>query len=202
MTEDRSTIYIAIAGKFGTGKSTLIHFITKSFGIDICKETSFAFRLKQVVAVLTNTTLEQNQTKEGKMIIPTGFTDTLARLQQIVGESLRKEIEDVWVNIVFNDTTIDYNKTKVVIITDCRHKKEAEAIKKRKGFIIRINRNIDLISEECFAGRDPNHISETDLDDYHDFDATIDNNGTLEDLFNSYSMLHKIHHFDELVFNK
>lgn len=57
-------------------------------------------------------------------------------------------------------------------VTDCRFLNEADAIRLRGGKIIRINRP--------GVGPANAHISETGLDDY-DFDAVIENDGTLEE---------------------
>lgn len=58
-------------------------------------------------------------------------------------------------------------------ITDCRFRNEADAVKVKGGFVIRVNR----------PGVKPinNHDSEVDLDNYH-FDYIINNDGTLSDL--------------------
>jgi hypothetical protein len=60
------------------------------------------------------------------------------------------------------------------LIPDTRFVNEAEAIKKKKGFVIRVNTNR--------AGMVSNHPSETSLDDYKGFDYIIDNSGTLDEL--------------------
>ena len=57
------------------------------------------------------------------------------------------------------------------IITDMRFPNEVKAIKKKDGIIIRINRESDNNS---------NHFSEIALDDYEDFDYTIDNNNCID----------------------
>ena len=78
------------------------------------------------------------------------------------------------------------------IITDVRFPNELEAIKKRQGIIIRINRNFSTekiyiqgeecngISREDFEKARVQHPSETALDDYEDFDYTIDNNNCID----------------------
>jgi len=59
------------------------------------------------------------------------------------------------------------------IITDCRFPNEAEAIKKRGGILVRIQRDgIKPINP---------HISETALDGFS-FDYVIKNNGTIPEL--------------------
>jgi hypothetical protein len=66
------------------------------------------------------------------------------------------------------------------ILTDCRFPNEAQAVKERGGMIIRINRpGITAVNA---------HPSETSLDDY-DFDAVIDNDGTIEDLYNKVKIV-------------
>ena len=66
------------------------------------------------------------------------------------------------------------------VITDCRFKNEAEAVKLKGGFIVRVNR----------PGVNPinNHDSEVELDNYH-FDYVINNDGSLYDLRNKVKAL-------------
>lgn len=56
-------------------------------------------------------------------------------------------------------------------ITDVRFPNEVKAIKEKEGIVIRINRESDYNST---------HFSETALDDYEDFDYTIDNNNCID----------------------
>lgn len=56
-------------------------------------------------------------------------------------------------------------------ITDMRFPNEVKAIKEKDGIVIRINRESDYNS---------NHSSEVALDDYEDFDYTIDNNNCID----------------------
>lgn len=91
------------------------------------------------------------------------------------------------------------------IITDMRFPNEVAGVKERGGIVIRINRypktliqsrvaggaikeipfdpankqHMNLWKGECMRG----HESETALDNYQDWDAVIDNNGTIEDLY-------------------
>ena len=89
------------------------------------------------------------------------------------------------------------------ILTDCRFPNECEAIKKRNGILIKIDRpfrfrfpeitekflqsgHIDIneyLKETDFEMyKKLNHESETALDNYTDFDYIITNDGTIEDL--------------------
>ena len=56
-------------------------------------------------------------------------------------------------------------------ITDVRFPNEVKAIKKKDGIVIRINRE---------SAYNNTHSSETALDDYEDFDYTIDNNNCID----------------------
>lgn len=111
---------------------------------------------------------------------------TPRELLQFIGtDLLRNQLHpQVWVNttIAEYDKHLDYlqnTKDSVVsalpnwVITDCRFPNECEAIKKRDGILIRVNR-------PSIESND-NHPSEVALDDYKNFDYIIKNN-SIEDL--------------------
>jgi hypothetical protein len=137
---------------------------------------------------------------------------TYRELIQYVGTDLfrNKFHNDTWVNALFADykpikfyhgesvekgiydvTEEDELQAEIYpeypnwIITDVRFPNELEAIKDREGITIRINRNMlgNLTSKGKFNYKIPNdnHESETALDNT-EFDYTIDNNGTIDDL--------------------
>lgn len=110
-------------------------------------------------------------------------------LQRMGTEAGREQIHpNIWVNALMKDYTSitkrEFHDDKWVredniiypnwIITDVRFPTEVEAIEKRGGVVIRINREVE---------RD-NHPSETMLDDYK-FDYVVENNGTKEELYRS-----------------
>lgn len=105
---------------------------------------------------------------------------TVRWLLQTVGtEAMRNNIhENVWINALFADyrdkTWFEqgiFPESKW-IITDLRFPNELEAIKKRDGITIRIQRDGDT---------NEGHASETALD-FAKFDYIVNNNGTLEEL--------------------
>jgi dephospho-CoA kinase len=69
-----------------------------------------------------------------------------------------------------------FDKKPNWIITDVRFENEVKAIKDRGGICIRVNRPIARITKL------KDHKSESALDSYQDWDYTINNNGTLEEL--------------------
>ena len=168
---------IGISGRLGSGKTTVSDYIK---GIDASyKEVAFAFKLKQIVALLTAQPIETCLTQEGKNIYIDKFNMTIGEMLQKIGtDSLRNNFnENVWVNSLLLEIE---NNPGNYIISDCRFKNEADAIKKMGGKIIRINRPINPIAEN--SKRDLNHPSETSMDDYEKFDFVIENTGTMEDI--------------------
>ena len=168
---------IGISGKFGAGKDTVAAMIIAWAKIHT-KHTftihRFAYRLKKMVSIMTNTSEEQNFSREGKQIIPRGFNDTLGTLQQKLGMAMRQAVDvNVWVDSVF----ANISPGQRVLITDVRFPNEFDRIRAEGGIIIRIEGGPPLAPD----GRDPMHPSECALDN-HIFDAVIENNGTLDDL--------------------
>lgn len=136
----------------------------------------------------------------------TTYKMTVRKLLQKLGTDTCRQIHpNTWVNALFSEyicTHADRAPNGIDcpnwIITDTRFLNEAQAIKDRKGIIIRVNRYKpdgcikDLIfNKNCVADTvcydcdnykyKSTHPSETALDDYN-FDYTIDNNGTIEEL--------------------
>lgn len=102
----------------------------------------------------------------------TPYVDEIRPLLQRLGTECGRDLlyDDVWVDAALNH--LDPNGKYVV--ADCRFVNEADGIRARGGKVIRVMR----------AGVGPanSHKSETALDDY-DFDAYINNDGTLEDYY-------------------
>lgn len=174
---------IAISGKMGSGKDTLTniilnYFINKNIK---CKNIKFADNLKKSSSLITNTTIFDNY--NNKDVLIENLNMSIGRFQQIFGTLMRENVNsDIWVYPV-----IDFylnNPDTICVISDCRFKNEAKMIKNNGGLIFRINK--ENKSENT---RDSEHISETDMDDYCDYDLVINNNGSIEDLekiINSY----------------
>lgn len=125
-------------------------------------------------------------------------------LLQLLGTECGREIihPNIWVNslmseykpVGINHVGIPHTKDYIIgskiypnwIITDMRFPNELEAIKSRDGITIRINREYEL-DLDTTPGRihiPVQHESETALDNAQ-FDYTINNDGTLEDLINN-----------------
>lgn len=116
-------------------------------------------------------------------------------LMQIIGTECGRDIihPNIWVNSLFSDyepytargSSYECEESKW-IISDLRFENEAEAIKKREGLLIRVNRpckecgQINFHKMSCSLDT-AEHFSETGLDNYI-FDEVIDNTGSLKEL--------------------
>lgn len=108
---------------------------------------------------------------------------TPRRILQIFGQQQRALFPDIWAAYVFNTTIKNYVKEgyNKFIVTDVRFKNEivvANNLKPEGSILVRVRINRPGV----VAKSNPNDISETDLDDYNNWDYTIDNTSTLEDL--------------------
>jgi hypothetical protein len=110
-------------------------------------------------------------------------------IDKIGGKTIKKtfntndpEYLKVWRGKNLNTDIKEYEEYPNWIITDVRFPNEAEAILKRQGVLIRVNRKkyVEYNGEQVEAL--DVHPSETGLDDFGGFHHVIDNNGTIEEL--------------------
>jgi hypothetical protein len=164
---------IGLSGKIGSGKDTFAEILIKYLDdINITAEKkSFAYKLKQIVALLTGTDISTQLSQEGKKVIDPIFNMSYGEMQQKIGTDAMRNglIDDIWIKALF----ADYKEGNTWIISDVRFKNEAEAIFKKGGFLIRMEG--DPSGVRTNSNRDLTHPSETDLDDFKDFHFIIHN---------------------------
>jgi hypothetical protein len=209
------TKFIVLAGKKQVGKDTSAAFITEmlvSRGVS-AKIVHFADILKDTCSVLFGIPRAWMETEEGKerqsgVPWPTQYTYvpehtwladkngtkplhkvwvagapvqgkpmTVREVLQFVGTDLfRNQLDpDVWARSVFNQTY----KEDVVIVADCRFPNEAR-FGNLNGIVVKINRQSNTKDA---------HASETALDSYTAYNAIVDNNGSLDALYQSWREL-------------
>ena len=117
-------------------------------------------------------------------------------LMQLLGTECGRDIihPNIWVNALmseyktyketkdFINTTLKDNEYPNWVISDCRFPNELEAVKSRGSISIRVERNV--LNETAYEKSyriTHEHESETALDNA-EFDYTIDNNGSIEEL--------------------
>lgn len=194
---------IAISGKAQSGKDTVCRMIqyciahckfpglpTYQFGIKDCEgepdsslermSRFFTFRfaefLKDSAAAILDCERERFEdinfkNSEISWILEDGKPITVRRFMQRFGTALRREFSEYF----WADSILRYRRLGNMLIPDLRYKTELEAIKNKdpENIIIRVNRpGVQLMD----------HSSETELDDYKDWDYVIENDGTLNDL--------------------
>lgn len=189
-------LLLGISGKAGSGKDTLAQFILtelyeRSGSYRIGRKKMFAGALKGIVCTITGCTMRELADPEfKKRILPQHLVPVIARepptyrwfMQWLGTDVFRNTFSSaVWIDTLFNT----WNTAEDWIITDVRFPNEVEAIFKRGGAVLRIER--DGLSTGT-------HPSETALDDYawHK-DFRILNNGSLEDLQNVAKQLVTLH---------
>jgi len=129
-------------------------------------------------------------------------------LLQLLGTDCGRKV--IHPNIWVNATMADYRKDLVLsdkllepkyllsdhikypnwIISDVRFPNEADVIRAKEGMLIRVNREKIKIQDDMYVNRSEyikvnnitEHLSETALDNYEDWDYIIDNDGSIQDL--------------------
>jgi hypothetical protein len=109
-----------------------------------------------------------------------GMKQKDSRLLQWYGNDYRRELfgHDYWINKVDAQINELSGAVNGVVLADMRYKNEARYIKYKGGTCWKVHRDEPLED----TGRDPNHISEIDLDNWN-FDYVIHND---KDLINLY----------------
>lgn len=90
---------------------------------------------------------------------------------QWYGTYKRQENPDFWIKLVAEK--LNREKPDVAVITDVRFPNEADFVKFENGFLVQVIRFKEDGTQFLDPGRDPNHISETALDDYMGWDYII-----------------------------
>lgn len=184
---------IGISGKKQSGKNTVANIINELLG-NRYELKMFAEKVKEIVCIITGCTMKNLESEDFKnSLVGNEWGNLTYRdfLQKIGTDCGRNIIHpNIWVNTLMKDYKMQYASAGIGgfhdprpsfkkigfprwIITDVRFPNEANAVRDKRGLLIRVNRKgIDIST----------HHSEMALDDYDDFDYIIDNDGTEEDL--------------------
>lgn len=153
----------------------------------LLKKKEFAERLKKCVADIIGCRISALENEDFKNMpiswLRKNNTEfyTPRDLLQLFGTDVGRKISpNIWCTpqmMAFDDMMKYSIIPEKWVFTDVRLLNEAKEIKKRGGLLVRINRD-----NRDTDKKNQNHVSETDLDNYKDWDAIIQNNGTIEDL--------------------
>jgi len=168
---------IVISGKARAGKDTFADILKNTFD-EKYVTLAYAGELKR--KCMEDFDMSYDQFSDERY---TKFSDsenivywTPREIMQFIGTNCYRAIDNnFWVKSLFK--YIDKNNLKNVIITDARFPNEIFAPILRGGYHIRINKDYkNNINGE-------NHVSETALDDFNQIDFTVNNNGSIADLY-------------------
>ena len=100
----------------------------------------------------------------------TRFSDEMRPLLQRLGTEAGRNVlwDSIWIDAALNGL----DPAKNYVVTDVRFPNEAQAVRERGGYVVRVSRS--------GVGPANGHASETSLDDYQ-FNFKLANDGTLDD---------------------
>lgn len=164
----RKVKIIILSGKARSGKNEVADIICNLYKDKKVKKLSYAYYLKQYVKNISN--WNGNEEDKPRDLLQSIGIDLIKN--KIDNKLLiRRVIEDIEVYSYFYD---------IIVITDARLIDEVEDIKNKYSDVksIRINRNID--NNLTYSQKE--HVTETNLDNYNNFDYVIDNNNDYNNL--------------------
>lgn len=169
------------------GKDTAAEYLEQSFPGKV-KRVAFADKLKTTSMDLFGLSWEQCYgCQEIKEKIDPRYGITPREILQNVGEKMREIWPSIWVDTVFNVTIPQLLKEgfEFFIISDVRYPNEGDKVHEQGGLVVKISR----IDSGVDVGQE--HLSETAMSDYKDFDFVIENNGTFEEFYSEISRVIK-----------
>ena len=159
---------LAFTGKREHGKTTCAEFT----GITTCLHHTTAMRSALYTGLRSVGLIADHEDLFGKMKHP-----LIARIYQLLGEYERAKDPDIFVKVLCNQIDKAYVENGSLAVDDVRFPNEANALRARGFVIVRVVRPGYISSD----GRDPNHITETEMD-LIEPDYTIINDGDLRKL--------------------
>ena len=175
---------IGVSGKIGSGKDAFTNRFIRQYrnarGVSF-KNKKFGYNVKKLVSDLTGLPMRVMLSRDGKLVYLPDWGMTVGTMQQKMGtDAVRNNIHgNAWVLSLF----AKYKDSEDFwIISDVRFKNEAKIIKDKGGILIRLNGDPAKCREN--DPRDMNHQSETDLDDYKDWDYVLENKPPISNLDN------------------
>lgn len=172
---------IGVSGKKGSGKDVIADYLVKEYDF---KKISFADPIKEALKIIfgwDNSHLYTNKKNEidkefgisPRVAMQTLGTDWGQFSLMERGENFCEIIgRKLWVYSVFK--AIEKYGYEDAVIPDVRFLHEAEEIKKRNGYIIKVERDLNYNEDK--------HLSETEMDEINP-DTTIFNDANIEMLY-------------------
>ena len=165
--EKRNSRIFLLSGKAKSGKNEVANIIEDYYSDKKCITISFGYYIKDYAKRISDWDgSEYNKPREF--------------LQQLGIELIKNKIDDkLFINRIIQDIEVFSYFYDVIIVSDVRLVDELETLKNKykNSISIRINRKI----ENNLTEEQKNHITETDLDNYKNFDYIIENDENLKE---------------------
>ena len=174
----KDTKIFIISGKARSGKGETSKIIEDFYKQKKCITISFAYYLKDYVKRITGWDGSENS-KPREL------------LQQLGIELIKNKIDSkLLINRILQDIEVFSYFYDIIIVNDARLVDEIESIKEKyeNSISIRINRNDD----NNLTKNQKNHITETGLDNYNNFDYIVSNNNYKELVDKIENILRKV----------
>lgn len=169
---------IGLSGYARSGKDTVAEYLVEHYGFT---RMAFADPMKEALRRLNplitfggmdGISLAWAVEKSGWEVVKDESPEVRGLLQRMGTEVGRNMFgEDFWVDYAIGQSWKNDN----VVFSDVRFRNEAHAIQKNWGQNWRINRPGSVAAND--------HISETQMDGYSEFDLVLSNDGPLEELY-------------------
>lgn len=168
-----------------TGKDTAAMYLHKEHGFN---KLAFADPLKKAVSIIYRLNHEQLHGELKDKIDPFWNESPRQILQKVGTDGLRNgHRQDVWTKAA--ERTIMNRPHENWVISDVRFPDEAEMVHRLGGKVIMLTGSFN--SRKTIESASAAHESENIMSSYNGWDAIIDNNSTLEYLFEQVEILYR-----------
>lgn len=208
--DSKNKILLGITGYKQSGKDTIANYLIQKYSFE---KYAFAYPLKEICKCAFNLTEEQLNGKDKE--VKDEFWKTTPRIMmQKIGDIMRNnldfipEIKNNYFVKYFEDYYQKKSPTRLVV-SDIRFLNEASSVKKLKGMIIKVirksadektdqhisthatddNRSYENLTFDLLS---KSHVSEVEMDKIKDYNFIIENNGSLEELYQKVDKIMQI----------
>ncbi len=172
------TLIVGLGHQSGVGKNTVAHIISQQMPILAGKvrlaQAAFAAGVKKTAHQLFSPYglrdgHHYELHREDRLVPLPVINKTPIELWVGVGDSMRTLAKNVWIEQAFREV----EPCHIGLITDLRYRNEADAIRARCGIVVKVeNPRVTPL----------NTPADHDMDEFNDWDFTVVNDGTIEQL--------------------
>lgn len=163
---------IGLTGHKGCGKTTIANYLVESHNF---REVTFATKLKKVCQILYDFSDQQLTDPVLKETVDQRHGFSPRQAFQEIGDLFRAKKSSFWIDYAGFDQMTEER----LVISDIRFPNEAEYLRRlgqKTGQPVRL---IKITRDGLLAD---GHISETAMETFTDYDAVVENNGTVAEV--------------------